>query len=165
VNDKGILDMARHFHGTGHIVRFIEYMDVGNTNGWKLDQVCSAAEILKMIHSELPLEPAEPSYRGEVARRWRYQDGGGEVGVIASVTQPFCRDCTRARISADGFLYTCLFARQGKDLKNLLRSGASDAEITEFVGKAWKVREDRYSEERSQETESLPKVEMSYIGG
>jgi cyclic pyranopterin phosphate synthase len=140
-------------------------MDVGHSNGWRLDDVVPAAEIVATIDAELPLEPVKPSYRGEVAQRYRYRDGGGEVGVIASVTQPFCGDCTRARLSADGKLYTCLFAVRGHDLRRLVRSGASDEELAAAVSGIWSVREDRYSELRSAETVGLPKVEMSFIGG
>ena len=165
VNEDSILPMARYFHATGHIVRFIEYMDVGHTNGWRLDEVVPAREIVAMIDRELPLEPAEPSYRGEVARRYSYRDGSGEIGLIASVTQPFCGDCTRARLSADGKLYTCLFAVKGHDLRKLLRAGAKDEEIDEAIGRVWTARTDRYSEIRSSKTADLPKVEMSYIGG
>jgi cyclic pyranopterin phosphate synthase len=165
LNDDGILDLARHFHGTPHVLRFIEYMDVGHTNGWRLDDVVPAAEILETIAAELPLEPVEPGYRGEVARRWRYADGGGEVGVIASVTQPFCGDCTRARLSADGRLYTCLFAVLGSDLRELVRGGSSDADLRQAIAAIWTGRTDRYSELRSAKTVDLPKVEMSYIGG
>ncbi len=165
VNEQSILPMARYFRGTGHILRFIEYMDVGHTNGWRLDDVVPAVEIIAMIDAEMPLEPVEPNYRGEVAERWRYRDGSGEIGVIASVTQPFCRDCTRARLSADGFLYTCLFATTGHDLCTLLRGGASDAEISDAIATVWRVRDDRYSEIRSAETVGLQKIEMSYIGG
>jgi cyclic pyranopterin phosphate synthase len=162
-NDQCILDMARHFHGTGHILRFIEYMDVGNTNGWRMNDVVPAAEIVARINAVLPLEPADPNYFGEVASRWRYRDGGGEIGVISSVTQAFCADCTRARLSAEGSLYTCLFAVKGFDLRRLLRSGQSDTQIAEAV--AWRGRADRYSEIRTSETIMLPKIEMSYIGG
>jgi cyclic pyranopterin phosphate synthase len=165
VNDGTILDIARHFRGTGHTVRFIEYMDVGATNGWRLDDVVPAAEIVSAIGEELPLEPVEPAYRGEVARRYRYADGSGEIGVIASVTQPFCGDCTRARLSADGKLYTCLFAVRGHDLRALVRSGASDDELDGTVRAVWERRTDRYSEIRTEETSHLRKVEMSYIGG
>ena len=165
VNDHTLLDMARHFKGSGHILRFIEYMDVGVTNGWRLDDVVPAAEIVQLISGELPLEPLEPNYRGEVARRWRYADGEGEIGVIASVTQPFCGDCSRARISAEGSLYTCLFATSGTDLRAALRSGASDTEIRDLIGSVWRARTDRYSEIRSSRTAALPKIEMSYIGG
>jgi cyclic pyranopterin phosphate synthase len=165
LNDGGILDLARHFRGTGHVLRFIEYMDVGHTNGWRLDDVVPAAEIVDTIAAEFPLEPVEPAYRGEVARRWRYADGAGEIGVIASVTQPFCGDCTRARLSADGQLYTCLFAVRGHDLRALVRSDADDAELREAIAAVWNRRTDRYSEIRSANTADLPKVEMSYIGG
>jgi len=165
VNEQSILPMARHFRGTGIILRFIEYMDVGTSNGWCLDDVIPAFEIIKTIDAEMPMKPLESNYRGEVARRWQYRDGGGEIGVIASVTQPFCGDCTRARLSADGFLYTCLFATQGHDFRKLLRGGVSDRKISDAVASIWKVRTDRYSEIRSSETTDLPKVEMSYIGG
>jgi cyclic pyranopterin phosphate synthase len=165
LNEDGILPMARHFRGTGVVLRFIEYMDVGHTNGWRLDDVVPAAEIMAAIDAELPLEPVEPAYRGEVANRWRYQDGSGEIGVISSVTQPFCGDCTRARLSADGRIYTCLFAVQGHDLRALLRGGADDDELTAAIADIWRARADRYSELRSAETADLPRVEMSYIGG
>ncbi len=165
VNESSMLPMARYFHGTGHILRFIEYMDVGTTNGWQLDDVVPATEIIAQIDAEMPLEPIEPNYRGEVSKRWRYRDGGGEIGVITSVTQPFCGDCTRARISAEGKLYTCLFATGGYDLRHLLRSGASDAEVCQAVCSIWLKRDDRYSEVRSSMTAELPRVEMSYIGG
>jgi GTP 3',8-cyclase len=165
VNDDSLLPMARYFHGSGHTLRFIEYMDVGTTNGWRLDDVISAAEIVRAIGAEMPIEPIEPGYRGEVAKRWRYLDGGGEFGIVASVTQAFCADCTRARLSADGSLYTCLFATQGFDLRKLLRSGASDAEIASAIKGVWLRRVDRYSELRGSETEDLHKVEMSFIGG
>jgi GTP 3',8-cyclase len=164
-NEDSVVPMARYFHGSGHILRFIEYMDVGATNGWRLDEVVPAAEIVAAIDAELPLEPLDPNYHGEVARRYRYRDGGGEIGVIASVTQPFCGDCTRVRLSADGTLYTCLFAARGHDLKSLLRSGASDADLSATVHRIWSRRTDRYSELRSEETVDLPRVEMSYIGG
>jgi len=165
VNDADILPMARHFHGTGCILRFIEYMDVGSTNGWRLDDVVPAREVVECIHAEIPLEPMEPAYRGEVARRYRYVDGGGEIGLITSVTQPFCGDCTRARISADGQIYTCLFGTQGYDLRSLLRSGASDGAIADEMRAIWTVRADRYSEIRSEAGQKLLKVEMSRIGG
>jgi len=165
VNEQSIVPMARHFRGTGVILRFIEYMDVGTSNGWCLDDVVPAFEIIERIDAEMPIEPLESNYRGEVARRWQYRDGSGEIGMIASVTQPFCGDCTRARLSADGFLYTCLFATQGNDLRKLLRGGASDGKISDAVASIWKARTDRYSEIRSSETTDLPKVEMSYIGG
>ena len=169
VNEHTLVDLARHFRGTGHIVRFIEYMDVGNRNGWKLDEVVSASEIVAMIDAEMPLEPAEPNYRGEVASRWRYRDGSGEIGVIASVTQPFCANCTRARLSTDGKLYTCLFATDGVDLRGPMRQGASDAELAGVIAGAWSVRRDRYSEERTEltatEAAARTKVEMYHIGG
>jgi len=165
VNDDSILPMARYFRGSGHILRFIEYMDVGHTNGWRLDEVVPAAEIVTAIDAELPLEPLAPNYSGEVARRYRYADGAGEIGVIASVTEPFCGACTRARLSAEGRLYTCLFATRGHDLRAVVRRGASDEELAETLARVWRARGDRYSELRSRETASLPKVEMSYIGG
>ncbi|HST17233.1 MAG TPA: GTP 3',8-cyclase MoaA [Gaiellaceae bacterium] len=165
VNDGEVVALARHFKSTPHTLRFIEYMDVGHTNGWRLDDVVPAAEIVAAIDAELPIEPVEPAYRGEVARRYRYVDGGGEVGVIASVTQPFCGDCTRARLSAEGRLFTCLFAVRGHDLRALLRGGASDEELADAVRGLWSRRTDRYSELRSAATEGLDKVEMSYIGG
>ena len=165
VNDHSVLPMARLFHGSGHILRFIEYMDVGASNGWRLDDVVPAAEIVQRIAAELPLAPADPNYPGEVARRWRYLDGGGEIGVIASVTQAFCRDCTRARISAEGKLFTCLFATRGTDLRAALRSEGSDAALAEAIAGVWRVRGDRYSELRTEATARLPKIEMSYIGG
>ncbi len=169
VNDAGLLDLARHFHGTGHVLRFIEFMDVGTRNAWAEGEVVTAEEILARIDAELPLEPLEPGYPGEVARRWRYRDGGGEIGVIASVSRPFCGDCTRARLSADGHLLTCLFATAGIDLKQPLREGASDAELRELVVGRWLARRDRYSEERSAETSAGPgrrgRVEMYQIGG
>ena len=165
VNEDSVLPMARYFRGSGHILRFIEYMDVGHTNGWRLDDVVSAAEIVATIGAELPLEPMEPNYAGEVARRYRYRDGSGEIGVIASVTEPFCGACTRARLSAEGRLYTCLFATEGHDLRALVRGGASESDLTEGIGRVWRARADRYSELRSAETADLPKIEMSYIGG
>ncbi|HUF40067.1 MAG TPA: GTP 3',8-cyclase MoaA [Anaerolineales bacterium] len=165
VNDRDILPMARHFHGSGHILRFIEYMDVGTTNGWRMDDVVSAREIIEMIQGELPIEPADPNYFGEVAQRWRYLDGGGEVGVVASVTQAFCRTCTRARLSAEGKLFTCLFAVNGTDFRELVRSGAADEEIEEVIERVWRRRADRYSEIRTEQTAKRPRIEMSYIGG
>ena len=165
VNDDGILDLARYFRGTGHVLRFIEYMDVGHTNGWRMDDVVPAAEVVSTIDTRFPLEPVEPAYRGEVARRWRYVDGAGEIGVIASVTQPFCGDCTRARLSAEGKLYTCLFAVRGHDLRAVVRDGASDDELESAIGAVWSRRTDRYSELRTDATAALPKIEMSYIGG
>jgi cyclic pyranopterin phosphate synthase len=165
VNEDQILPLAGYFRGSGHILRFIEFMDVGTTNGWRLEDVVSAREIRDRIHAVWPLEPAAPNYAGEVANRWRYRDGTGEVGLIASVTQPFCRGCTRARLSAEGSLYTCLFAGVGTDLRGLLRSGAADARLRDEVAGIWQRRDDRYSEQRSEETVRRPRVEMSYIGG
>ena len=168
VNDHTIVDLARYFKASGHIVRFIEYMDVGNRNGWKWDEVVPAAEVVRRIDAEMPLEPVESNYRGEVANRYRYRDGAGEIGVIASVTQPFCGDCTRARLSTDGKLYTCLFAADGIDLRGPMRAGASDDQLRERIASIWRRRSDRYSEER---TELAPvqnrrqKVEMYHIGG
>ena len=165
LNEHAILDLAGHFRGSGTTVRFIEYMDVGHSNGWRLDEVVPAAEIIATIAGRWPLVPVEAAYRGEVAQRYRYADGGGEIGVIASVTQPFCGDCTRARLSADGHLFTCLFATRGHDLRALVRGGATDEELRNAIASVWRVREDRYSELRSDATLDLPKVEMSYIGG
>jgi cyclic pyranopterin phosphate synthase len=167
MNEDSIVPMARFFKDTGHIVRFIEYMDVGNSNGWVLDDVVTASQIVARIDAEMPLEPIAANYRGEVADRWRFKDGGGEIGVISSVTQPFCSTCTRARISSEGKIYTCLFASKGNDLRALLRSGASDQEISDRIVEIWQARTDRYSEIRSSHTEAskLPKVEMSHIGG
>ena len=165
LNEHAILDLAEHFRGTGMTVRFIEYMDVGHTNGWRMDDVVPAAEVISRIDARWPLEPVEPEYRGEVAQRYRYRDGGGEIGVISSVTQPFCGDCTRARLSADGSLYTCLFATAGHDLRGLLRSGATDADLAAAIRAIWTRRSDRYSELRSLDTVEIPKVEMSFIGG
>jgi cyclic pyranopterin phosphate synthase len=165
LNDDAILPLARHFRERGHTLRFIEYMDVGATNGWRLDDVVPAAEIVERISAELPLEPVDPNYRGEVARRWRYADGSGEIGVIASVTQPFCGDCTRARISAEGRIYTCLFGVRGHDLRAAIRGGSSDEELAGRLAAIWHKRTDRYSELRSEKTADLPRVEMSYIGG
>jgi cyclic pyranopterin phosphate synthase len=165
VNEEGVVDMARYFRGSGQILRFIEYMDVGSTNGWRLDDVVPAAEIVAAVDAEFPLEPVEPAYPGEVANRYRYQDGQGEIGVIASVTQPFCGNCTRVRLSAEGRIYTCLFATGGHDLRAPLRTGASDEDVAAEIGRIWNGRDDRYSELRSAATSDLPKVEMSYIGG
>lgn len=165
LNEDSIVPMARFFRERGHILRFIEYMDVGATNGWRMDDVVTASEIVARIDRELPLAPADANYRGEVAQRWRYRDGSGEIGVIASVTQAFCRDCTRARLSAEGQIYTCLFATSGHDLRSLLRNGASDAELVRFIEGVWGRREDRYSEIRTLATPQERKVEMSYIGG
>ena len=165
VNEDSIVPMARYFKGSGHIVRFIEYMDVGATNGWRMDDVVPAREIVRLIDAQMPLEPADANYAGEVAQRWAYADGGGEIGVIASVTQAFCRDCTRARLSTEGKLYTCLFANEGFDLRSLLREGEDDAAIHNAVAAIWRRRSDRYSEIRTANTAASPKVEMSYIGG
>jgi cyclic pyranopterin phosphate synthase len=165
LNETSILPMARFFRQKGYILRFIEYMDVGHSNGWRMDDVVPAAEIVKTISAEMPLEPADPNYLGEVAERWRYKDGGGEIGVIASVTQAFCSTCTRARLSAEGKLYTCLFGMKGHDFRALLRGGATDEGISQAIARVWGRRDDRYSEIRSDNTVSLPKVEMSHIGG
>jgi cyclic pyranopterin phosphate synthase len=165
LNDGGVLEMARHFRGTGHVLRFIEYMDVGHTNGWRMEDVVSAAEIVAAIEAEFPLEPVPPRYAGEVAERYRYLDGFGEIGVIASVTRPFCGACTRARLSADGSLYTCLFATNGHDLRRLVRGPGEDEELVGAIRDIWRVRDDRYSELRSAATHDAQKVEMSYIGG
>jgi cyclic pyranopterin phosphate synthase len=164
-NEHAIGSMARRFRGTGRILRFIEYMDVGATNGWRLDDVVTAEEILASVASEFPVEPMPPTYPGEVATRYRYLDGGGEIGIIASVTRPFCGDCTRARLSADGQLYTCLFAASGHDLRAIVRSGSSDQDLRAELRRVWVARDDRYSEIRTEHTAQLPKVEMSYIGG
>lgn len=164
-NDHCVLGMADHFRRAGHILRFIEYMDVGTTNGWTMDDVVPAAEIVRTIDAAWPLEPLEPNYSGEVSTRYRYRDGAGEIGLIASVTQPFCGGCTRARLSADGKLHTCLFASQGHDLRALVRGGASDADIARELRSIWSARTDRYSEARTAQTARRAKVEMSYIGG
>ena len=165
VNDHTVLDLARHFKGSGHILRFIEYMDVGNTNGWRMDEVVPGREVVERISAELPLVPLEANYRGEVAQRWAYADGSGEVGVITSVTQPFCGDCTRARLTASGELVTCLFAARGLDLRARLRDGSSDADLAEVIRGVWSQRDDRYSEIRSDATTALPRLEMSHLGG
>ena len=164
-NDDQVVPLAAFFRERGHTLRFIEYMDVGHTNGWRLDDVVPAKEIVARLDEEFGVEPADALYRGEVAQRWRYKDGKGEVGVIASVTQPFCGDCTRARLSAEGKLFTCLFAVRGHDLRALVRSGASDQELEAAVRTVWGGRADRYSDLRSAATAELDKVEMSYIGG
>jgi cyclic pyranopterin phosphate synthase len=164
-NEHAIVPMARHFKGSGHIVRFIEFMDVGSSNGWKMDEVLPSADVVAMIDAEMPLEPIDPNYPGEVAQRWRYRDGSGEVGVISSVTQAFCSSCTRARLSTEGKIYTCLFATEGHDLRALLREGRSDEDITSAIAAIWQVRSDRYSEIRTAETAASRKIEMSYIGG
>jgi len=164
-NDGDVLSLAEHFRGSGHVLRFIEYMDVGSTNGWRLEDVVSADEIVRRISDRWPLEPVEAERPDATARRWRYLDGAGEVGVVASVTQPFCGGCSRARLSAEGRLYTCLFGTRGHDLRAPLRLGASDEELVEQLRSIWTRRTDRYSELRTAETGALPKVEMSYIGG
>ena len=170
VNEHTLVDTARYFKGTGAIVRFIEFMDVGTKNGWELSQVVPSDEVIQAINTEFPLEPIEPNYKGEVASRYRYVDGSGEIGVISSVSKPFCGDCTRARLSTDGKLITCLFASGGTDLKTPMRSGATDAELAAIINKVWTGRNDRYSELRSNDTEfendsDDSKVEMYYIGG
>jgi cyclic pyranopterin phosphate synthase len=164
VNEGDALAIAEHFRGTGVTVRFIEFMDVGTTNGWNLDQVVPSAEIIRRISAVHPLEPVAPAYPGETASRWRYADGAGEIGAISSVTEPFCGNCTRARISADGKLFTCLFASKGHDLRALLRTGCTDAELEDALGRIWGARDDRYSELRSADTPT-ERIEMSYIGG
>ena len=165
VNEGQILELARHFRNTGDTLRFIEYMDVGHTNGWRMDDVVPAAEIVALLEHEFGIEEIEPGYRGEVACRFRYRDGSGEVGVIASITQPFCGDCTRARLTAEGKLYTCLFAVGGHDIRGLLRGGAAEAGLETALAGIWRARDDRYSEIRTEATAATPKVEMSYIGG
>ena len=165
VNDHEIVAMARRFRGTGHVVRFIEYMDVGSTNGWRMDDVVPSAEVVRRISEVFPLEALEANYPGEVAERWRYRDDAGEVGVISSVTQAFCASCNRLRLSTEGSLFTCLFAQNGHDLKSLVRGGASDAEIVNEIAAVWRARDDRYSEVRTAETAKQRKIEMSYIGG
>ena len=167
-NEHSILPLAQHFHGTGSVLRFIEFMDVGTTNKWNLEEVIPAAELVEIIDKEMPIESLQPNYSGEVAKRWRYSDGGGEVGFITSVTQSFCGDCSRARLSAVGKVYTCLFAATGQDLRGMLRAGASDEELSRLIGRIWSQREDRYSELRGQipvTAETPPRVEMSHIGG
>lgn len=171
VNDHTFVDLARRFRGTGHIVRFIEFMDVGTLNAWDLSQVVPAKEIVERIGAETALEPADPNYPGEVARRWRYADGSGEIGVISSVSEPFCGDCTRARLTIEGKLVTCLFAAGGHDLRTPMREGASDDELQEVIGNIWRVRDDRYSEERAAMTDAQgrtperPRIEMYQVGG
>ncbi len=164
-NDDQILPLAEHFRGSGHILRFIEYMDVGSTNGWRMDEVLPSSEVIARIAARFPLEPIDANYPGEVAERWRYADGAGEIGVISSVTQAFCRDCSRIRLSTEGKLYTCLFATEGHDLRALLRDGTNDAEIAAFIAALWQRRGDRYSEIRHAATPAARKIEMSYIGG
>ncbi len=165
VNDASIVPMARHFRGSGHIVRFIEYMEVGSTNGWRMDDVVPSSEVIRLISAEMPLDAVASSYPGEVAARWRHRDGAGEIGVISSVTQAFCRDCTRLRLSTEGMLYTCLFATEGHDLRSLLRGDASDSGLATAVAALWQGRSDRYSEIRTEATARERKIEMSYIGG
>ncbi|MCH7782472.1 GTP 3',8-cyclase MoaA [candidate division KSB1 bacterium] len=168
INDHTIVDLARHFRGTGHIVRFIEFMDVGTINSWNFEHVVPAGEILGMIDAVFPLEPVEKNYPGEVANRYRYKDGKGEIGIIASVTKPFCGNCTRLRLSTDGRLFTCLFASRGTDIRKPLRDGASDNEIREIIAHTWSNRTDRYSEERTTDKPSkisAKKIEMYQIGG
>jgi GTP 3',8-cyclase len=165
VNDQGIVQMAERWRGTGHIIRFIEFMDVGSTNGWRMDDVVPSAEVIRNISQKWPLEPLDANYPGEVAERWRYVDGAGEVGVISSVTQAFCSSCTRMRLSTEGSLFTCLFAQAGHDLKRLVRGGASDDVLRNEIAAVWQRRADRYSEVRTSQTSPLKKVEMSYIGG
>jgi len=169
VNDQHIVPMAEYWRGKRHpgryVLRFIEYMDVGSSNGWRMDEVVPSAQVVRLIGSRWPLEPVDPNYSGEVAERWRYVDGAGEIGVISSVTQAFCSSCTRMRLSTEGALYTCLFAQAGHDLKRLLRGGASDDEIRSEIAAVWLARSDRYSEIRTRQTSQSPKVEMSYIGG
>ena len=165
INDQHVVKMAKYFKGTGHIVRFIEFMDVGSTNGWQMSHVVPSRQLVSQINETFPIEPVEPNYIGEVAERWKYKDGSGEIGFISSVTQAFCASCTRARLSAEGSIYTCLFATKGMDLRMLLRTGATDATISNVINNLWQAREDNYSEIRTAETASLRKIEMSYIGG
>lgn len=164
-NDHQILPMARHFRGSGHILRYIEYMDAGNANGWCMDEVLPSAEVVRLINTEFALDPIDPNYSGEVAERWRYRDSAGEIGVISSVTQAFCSGCTRIRLSTDGKLYTCLFATSGHDLRQLLRGGAGDEEVAAAIARIWQARDDRYSELRAAGVPVTHKIEMSYIGG
>ena len=164
-NEQDVVAMAKHFKGSGHIVRFIEFMDVGSTNGWDMDRVVASKTLAAQINEVFPIEPIEANYEGEVAERWRYLDGSGEIGFISSVTQAFCRSCTRARLSAEGSIYTCLFATEGTDLRMLLRAGAADDQISNLISQTWSERSDNYSEIRTAETSSLRKIEMSYIGG
>ncbi|MFO0932531.1 MAG: GTP 3',8-cyclase MoaA [Planctomycetota bacterium] len=165
MNDGELVPLARRFRGTGHVLRFIEYMDVGTTNGWRMDDVVPADEIVATVDRVFPLEPVAPDDPSDTARRWRYKDGAGELGVVASVTRAFCAGCTRARLSADGRLYTCLFASTGFDLRALLRAGASDADVGAAIEGVWRARADRYSELRAAGTPGLPRIEMSFIGG
>lgn len=169
INDQEIVPLARHFKGTPFILRFIEYMDVGTSNGWNMDEVIPSAEVVRRIHALMPLQQLAPNHPGETASRWRYADGSGEIGVISSVTQSFCHECVRARLSTEGVLYNCLFASSGFDLRTLLRNGKSDLEISSLVAQLWRARDDHYSELRTLQTNGLEprtkKVEMSYIGG
>ncbi|HEV3363158.1 MAG TPA: GTP 3',8-cyclase MoaA [Acidimicrobiia bacterium] len=166
VNDHTIVDLARHFRGTGHVVRFIEFMDVGTLNGWDMSQVVTAAEIVDMLSAEVPLEPIGANYVGEVAKRWRYTDGSGEIGIISSVSQPFCGDCSRARLSTEGKLVTCLFAADGLDLRGPMRDGASDDQLKGLIAGCWSIRRDRYSEQRSALTiRPRKRVQMFQVGG
>jgi cyclic pyranopterin phosphate synthase len=165
INESSVVPMARWAREIGATLRFIEYMDVGHSNGWRLDEVVPAADLIETIAAVWPSEPAEPAYRGEVAGRWRYLDGAGEFGIISSVTRPFCRDCTRARLSADGTLYTCLFAVTGRDVRSVLRDGSSDEVLTAFIADTWLARDDRYSELRAASTSDRPRIEMFAMGG
>ena len=165
VNDHTVVDLARRFYGTGHVVRFIEYMDVGHTNGWRLDEVVPARQIVEMINRQMPLEPVESEHLGRIANRYRYKDGGGEIGVIASITEPFCSGCTRARLSPEGRLFTCLFASEGVDLREPVRAGVGESDLASIISSCWRGRNDRYSELRTGQTLIQPKIEMSYIGG
>lgn len=164
-NDSQILPLARHFRHSGHVLRFIEYMDVGNSNGWRMDEVLPSAEVVALIQTKFALQAIDAGYAGEVAARWRYLDGSGEIGVISSVTQAFCSSCTRARLSTEGKLYTCLFAQQGHDLRSLLRSDQSDDDLARAIAGIWHTRSDNYSEMRTEATGNIEKIEMSYIGG
>ena len=165
MNEQEILPMVRQFHNTDVILRFIEFMDVGNTNDWQMEKVIPAKEILESINYEYPIEPISPTYRGEVAKRWKYRDGSGEIGIISSVTEPFCGSCNRARLTAEGKIYTCLFATSGFDLREHIRNGADVEQLTEIIGNLWRSRNDRYSELRSEQSVAVPKIEMSYVGG
>ena len=165
MNEQEILPMVRQFYNSDVILRFIEFMDVGNTNDWQMEKVIPANEILESINSEYPIEPLSPTYRGEVAKRWKYRDGSGEIGIISSVTEPFCGSCNRARLTAEGKIYTCLFATSGFDLREHIRNGADVEQLTEIIGNLWRSRNDRYSELRSEQSVAVPKIEMSYVGG
>ncbi|MCF6138410.1 GTP 3',8-cyclase MoaA [Pseudalkalibacillus berkeleyi] len=165
INDQDIIPMAEYFKDQGHILRFIEYMDVGNSNGWKMDDVFSKQEIINRVNEVIPIEPVEPNYEGEVATRYRYKGSEGEIGIISSVTDAFCSSCNRARLSAEGKLYTCLFSSKGHDLRGPLRNGKNDEEMMQLIRDIWTKRSDRYSEERTSQTKRDSKVEMSHIGG